>query len=61
MKKLVKPFNSEQELQLVDALCSEFGPCTNETCNSYRDAGCPSQWTCTGQSEDVEMDDDIIF
>ena len=61
MKKLVKPFKSEKDLQLANALCAEFGPCTNESCNSYRDAACGGMHTCYGQTGDTEMEDDIIF
>ncbi len=61
MKKLVKPFKSEEELQLANALCGEFNGCQAQTCGSWREPQCTLQPTCYEQSGDLEIGDDILF
>lgn len=61
MKKLVKPFKNENELQTVNALCAEFAGCGGYTCGTYDDPSCGGLPTCNGYAEDEEIGDDIIF
>ncbi len=61
MKKLVKPFKSEEELQLANALCGEYGSCQPQSCPSWRESWCITQPTCHEWSGDLEIGDDILF
>jgi hypothetical protein len=61
MKKLVKPVKSEKELQLINALCAEFGGCNDMSCGTFRDPDCTRMSTCTNWRWDAENGDDILF
>jgi hypothetical protein len=61
MKKLIKPFRSERELQLVSALCEEYGECSVATCQTFRHDRCSTMATCYGQSHDLDIEEDILF
>ena len=58
MKELVKAFNKEEEIQLANALCSEYQGCTGADCAMYCD---DSGNVCQGFYKDTENQDDIIF
>jgi hypothetical protein len=58
MKKLVKPFENENEIQLANLLCAENGGCIGDLCYMYNS----TSGFCVVKLDDTESSgDDILF